>query len=405
MAYREGRLVAKMERVALRPSTPPDSVTWVFFALGAKPTSMRRALAERLADDNFVTIVDHGVSVLRDRAMPSFRHRRRPLGTSGQSWHYRPLYFPEQVPGLGRGLRLFNQCLLQRELNQLMPRGMPRVVCYDSPSQCELVGLLHSDLSIYLAIDDRTLTVSGAPIRGELEAEKKLLEGVDKVICVSESLAETLRSRMPSYPSKPIHVLRNGYDERVFDPQKNYPEPTVLKSIPKPRILVAGHISDRIDWNGIRRASLLRPEWNWIFLGPADPGKIEQISRDLSGRGFWHPQAALTDVPAWISHSDACAVPYRLNAFTLASYPLKAIEYLAMGVPVLSTHVPSLQHYQDVVLWVDEGDAEAYARALDRCLTLEAVSSRREARRRAVKEDPWRVRVSQFTDMVFNANI
>jgi glycosyltransferase involved in cell wall biosynthesis len=404
MRYLEGRSVAIMERADLCARTPPDSVTWVFFALGAKPTSMRRAIAERLAEDNFVVIVDHKVSVLRDRAIPSFQQRRIPLGNSGKFWHYRPLHFPEQVPGLGRAFRLFNQRLLQRELNHLTPRGMPRIVCYDSPSQCELVRLLRGDLSIYLAIDDRTLTVAGVPIKGELEAEKKLLERVNKVICVSEPLAETLRSRMASYPSKPVHVLRNGYDEHVFNHKRNYPEPAALKGVPKPRVLVAGHISDRIDWDGIRRASLLRPDWTWIFLGPADPGKVEQILHDLSGRGLWYPQAELADVPAWISHSDACAVPYRLNAFTFASYPLKAIEYLAMGVPVLSTRVPALQHYGDVVLWVNEGDAEAYAEALDRCLTLEAVSSRYEARRRAVKEDPWGVRVNQFRRMVFNGN-
>ena len=393
-----------MEQTALHANIPPDSVAWVFFALNAKPTSMRRALAERLAEDNFVVIVDHGASVLRDRSIPSFERRRKPLGNSGNSWLYRPLHFPEQVPGVGRTVRLLNQCLVQRELNQLMPKGRLRVVCYDSPSQCELVRLIHGDLSVYLAIDDRTLTVAGVPIKGELEAEKKLLERVDKVICVSQTLAETLRSRMPSYPSKPVHVLRNGYDERLFDPQRNYHEPHALKGIPRPRILVSGHISDRIDWNGICEASLLRPEWTWIILGPTDEGIKEKNSLAFGQRAIWHPQVALTDVPAWISYSDACAVPYRLNAFTLASYPLKAIEYLAMGVPLLSTRVPSLQHYKDAVLWVDEGDAGAYAGALDRCLTLEAVSSRREARRRAVKEDPWGVRVSQFKEMVFSAN-
>jgi hypothetical protein len=40
-----------------------SNVYWIFFALNAKPTSMRRALAERLAEDEPVIVVDRLLSV------------------------------------------------------------------------------------------------------------------------------------------------------------------------------------------------------------------------------------------------------------------------------------------------------------------------------------------------------
>jgi glycosyltransferase involved in cell wall biosynthesis len=378
-------------------------VSWIFFASRAKPTSMRRALAERLAEKETVILVDQPVSILRDRRAPGLRERLKPLLDGERSWHYESLHFPERLPGLHNILKRLNRHRLQQELDQLLGKNTRRIVCYDSPTQDQLVGKLKEDLSIYLAIDDKTLTVWGELIPGELGAEKRLLGKVDKVICVSETLAEVLMSRMTTDRKTPVYTLPNGYDERLFDPTKVYPEPKMLRGIPRPRILVAGHVSERIDWEGIVASSRILPEWTWIFLGPADSGMKERISSALRERGFYHPPIPVLDVPAWINHCDGCAVPYRLNSFTRASHPLKALEYLAMGAPVLSTRIPSLERYNGVIAWINQSDGESYARALDELSNQAASQETRELRRRAVSGDSLATRVDQFREIVFNA--
>ena len=376
---------------------------WVFWATDAKPTSMRRALAERLAEKESVVIVDRPVSVLRDREAPALKLRCRRVAGFEACWHYRALHYPERFLLLGQILKLLNRRRLERELDQLLPRDTKRVVCYDSPTQDHLVGKLSEDISIYLAIDDKTLTVWGGPILGELEAEKRLLNKVDKAVCVSEPLAEVLRSRVPIGRTLPIHVLPNGYNERIFDANRKYTEPAPLVDIPRPRIVVAGHVSERIDWKGIASAIKARPNWSWVFVGPADPGMKEKIETMLKGHGFYQVPVPVEEVPAWISHCDACAVPYRLNSFTRASHPLKATEYLAMGAPVLSTRIPSLERYGEAIEWVNEGDGESYARALDKLTSNLSNQRLKDPRRQVVAEDSWKVRVNQFREIVFNA--
>jgi hypothetical protein len=376
---------------------------WVFFAPNAKLTSMRRALAERLAESETVVIVGQPVSLLRDSKLLTFEKRCQGLCGVYGSWHYQPLHFPERVPGLRKILTQLNQYFLRRELNSLLRKNGKRIVCYDSPTQDQLVGNLGEDLSIYVAIDDRTITVQGDRIRGELEAEKRLLSRVDKVVCVSKRLAEVLRLRVPSGRNLPISVLPNGYDERIFNPGKNYFEPSDLVNVPNPRILVAGHISERTDWNGIHEASRIRPDWTWVFVGSPDTGIQERIFHDLGPQGFWHPPVPLEEVPAWIQNCDACAVPYRLNNFTLASSPLKAIEYLAMGVPVLSTRIPALQSYGDVIHWVNEGCGESYAQGLDKALAEKTDPGRTNARRLTVTNDSWARKAEKFKAMMLSA--
>ena len=393
-----------MEIIARRVESLSGSIAWVFFALNAKPTSMRRALAERLARHSSVVIVGNSISALRNHAGMPFSQRRRPLDGYEHAWRYQPMHYPERIPIVGKLCKRLNRRKLLLEVEALLPSDTPRIFCYDSPTQHSVVGLLGESLSVYLAIDDRTLTVTGEPIKGELEAEQELLNKVDSVICVSQPLADTLQSRAPRGRTLPIYVLPNGYDERIFNPTLPCDEPEAIRKIPRPRMLVSGHVSERIDWEGIAAASRLRPHWSWVFVGPSDAGITERISGIPGKRGFWHPQIALADVPAWIKHCDACAVPYRLNDFTCASSPLKAIEYLAMGIPVLSTGVPSLGRYGNVIQWVKESDGKSYAQALDACASVETEPARHQARRYAVKADSWETRVSQFKDILFSGN-
>jgi glycosyltransferase involved in cell wall biosynthesis len=375
---------------------------WVFFAASAKPTSLRRALAERIGQNEKVVVVDLGVSVRQERSIPPLRARALLLKGNNNIIQYRPLHFPEKLPGMGRIFKALNEKLIQREIDKLLPHQMDRIVCYDSPTQYPLVMKFQERLSVYLAVDDRTLTVWGNSIPGELEAEKKLLGKVDRVVCVSEPLAQTLKSRAPEGSTPPIFVLPNGYDERIFDSSVDYPEPGFLKEVPRPRILIAGHVSERVDWNGVAAASRLRPDWTWIFLGPADQEMEEKIQSIMNSKAILHPPIPIEEVPAWISHVDACAIPYCLNRFTLASHPIKAIEYLAMGAPALSTRIPSLGGYKGGIEWVEEGDGQGYAKVLDAYVQRELQQKLKKFRRNIVKKETLENRVVQFRQLILS---
>ncbi len=380
-----------------------DSFThsWLFFADDNHPMSMRMVLGTRLAETDPAVIVEPSVSVRRSKRIPSFKNRIARITGTKAGWHYRPLHFPERIPGISRMMRGLNRHILQHEVGRLIPAYGKRIACFDSPAQYHLVKKLGEHQSVYLAIDDRTRTVWGEPIPGELEAERRLLGKVDLAVCVSEFLAERLRERMPAGRSIPIHVLPNGYDERLFVADRKWNAPAVLADFSGLKILVPGHISERIDWDGIMAAAQLRPEWTWLFVGPIDPGlpeKIESFNLKISGRQqlVWKASVPLAQMPAFISNCDVCAVPYRLNPFTMASSPLKGIECLAMGAPVLSTRIPALFRYGSAIQWVEQGDGESYARALDAMKAGLCNPAAAMARCMAVSADSHQARTGQF---------
>lgn len=375
------------------------TVKWVFFIRTVRSPMPESALAGRMAEKEQVIAAGRSISFLRSPGRLPFRSRVSQPVDSPIKVYYQPIYFPGRLPMVGSACQSLNVSRLCTEIGQLMP-DRPDVVCYDSPIQFDIVGKLNERLSVYYVMDDLTVDVEGHSIAGEVEIERRLLEKVNLVICVSEELAKRLRDRAPRVKCLPIHVLPNFYDERVFDPKNTYPEPKPLQEVPRPRVLVAGHISDRIDWQGILTASKLRPEWSWVFLGRVTEPPMRERIAQLNGRGFLLPGIPFAEVPAWIQCSDACAVPYRLNAFTLASDPIKAPEFLAMGSPVLSTRVPSLSRFDAAIYWIEQGDGASYSRALEK-LSEDAGSPEIKTKRQcSAVADSLDARAEQFRTIV-----
>jgi glycosyltransferase involved in cell wall biosynthesis len=361
---------------------------WIFFAVDAKATSLRKGIARRVAEVEPVVIVERGVSAARSKSGWSLP--RRVAGNE-----YRPLHLPERIPILGRTIRNCNIRRIRAELDRLCPHGN-RFVCYDSPAQHDLVGELNETCRIYLATDDWTVTLSGDPIPGELEAERKLLARVDRVICIGHSLPDVLRPRVPEGHAPRFDVLDSAFDERLFDPAMTYAEPDALQDIPRPRGVVPGHVSERIDWEGVAACRQLRPDVQWVFVGPADEGMAQRVA---SIGGHLRPKMPVEQVPGWIQHSDFCAVPYRLNAFTQASSPLKAMESLALGAPTLSTRVPVLERFDRAIQWVREGDGDSYRRAVENLLAEGWTPDAKARRQAAVASFTLGSRVEQFLKM------
>lgn len=292
-----------------------SSVCWVMFATDSHPNFAQRAFASRLSESTPVVMLERSVSVVHSPAAAAWSRRTRPLNTRTGSWSHRSLYFPEKLPIFRKWMAGFNKLLLRRTLDRLCPAWAERIVCFDSPSQWPLVGTLREARKIYLAIDDRTVTLAGHPIPGALMAEKQLLGRVDEVVCVSDHLRQTLASRLPPRREIPIHVVSNGYNDRLFDPSSQYTRPLAYSVLPPTAriVLVTGHISDRIDWRGVESAVHLRPDWTWVFVGPMDDAARPEIDaiHDRHGRSrlVVLPAEQTSQIPAYIAHADICTSP------------------------------------------------------------------------------------------------
>jgi glycosyltransferase involved in cell wall biosynthesis len=172
----------------------------------------------------------------------------------------------------------------------------------------------------------------GAPA-GLLDLEAELLERVDVVLCGGVSLHERMRTRHPA-----SHCFPSSVDVDHFSMARQAPpDPDDQRALSRPRIGYAGVIDERIDLALIDGLAAARPDWQIVLVGPTVKiGPEEVPSRENIHRLGMKPYA---DLPLYLSGWDVGWMPFARNEATRYISPTKTPEYLAAGLPVVSTSI------------------------------------------------------------------
>jgi UDP-galactopyranose mutase len=172
----------------------------------------------------------------------------------------------------------------------------------------------------------------GAPA-GLLDLEAELLERVDAVFCGGASLHERMRTRHPE-----SHCFPSSVDVDHFSAARRArQEPEDQRGTARPRIGYAGVVDERIDLPLIDGVALARPDWHIVLVGPT--AKIDP--RDVPSHANVHSlgMKAYADLPAYLGGWDVGWMPFARNEATRYISPTKTPEYLAAGLPVVSTSI------------------------------------------------------------------
>ncbi|RAV22923.1 methyltransferase domain-containing protein [Paenibacillus contaminans] len=241
-----------------------------------------------------------------------------------------------------------------------VPKGMigPTVLWVTHPPHLMLKSRLQADHVVFDYIDEAVEEFAVWNDRHMKEA----IEGADLVTVVSKSLYETVADQ---YPGKPLLLLPNAADFEHFRHAEAFPIPNDLAALPKPIIGFYGSISTWIDTAFLASLAGRRPDWSFVMIGPdyinAAGLLAEYPNIHFLGR---KPYAVL---PAYAGHFDAAMIPFQVRTMTHSSSPIKMYEFLAAGIPVLSTPIREAVHCPHVYT---SDDPDAWCRELDRLLQL-----------------------------------
>jgi glycosyltransferase involved in cell wall biosynthesis len=246
----------------------------------------------------------------------------------------RPQGISVAVPMLPEGLDRDDVILEQRDLVQgLIGRdaSASRVFWYYTPMAMAFTGDLECDLCVYDNMDELSL-FRGAS-RELLELEDALFARADRVFTGGMSLYEAKRSRHHS-----VHAFPSSIDFDHFAKARSIKaDPDDQAGIPHPRLGFFGVIDERMDVDLVGKVAELRPDWHFVMIGPVV--KIDPAVLPRRDNIHWLGSKSYTELPHYLSGWDIGFMPFALNEATKFISPTKTPEFLAAGVPVVSTPI------------------------------------------------------------------
>lgn len=292
--------------------------------------------------------------------------------------------------------RTVRRALLLRAMQRLeMERP---IVWLSRPEMGELIGQFHEQLTIYHVVDEYTAYQG---VTEDLASwlrlqEKRLMAQVDLVIVVSPTLWEAKRSYNPH-----TYLVPNGVDLEAFNRaqiEKAIP-PTDLNAIPEPRLVYAGLIGMRLDLTLLLAVARRHPDWSLVFIGQVDNRGCEDELVNLQALPNVHflgmkPASA---VPRYLLACQVCLLPYRRSEESRHIDPIKLYEGLASGKPIVSTPIPAVLPYSDLI-WLASDDSE-FETAVQEALT-ERDNGRVTRRQSIAAANTWEKRVEQISALI-----
>lgn len=282
----------------------------------------------------------------------------------------------------------FNMFLLRRSIRRTLRKGNYHdpVVFTSSPIVGPLIGTLGERSSHYLCLDDFTLFDGAFENLGTLEQE--LIAKTDSCFAISEKLLTTRKTS-----SRHNYFLPQGVDTVHFSPSKKRIAKTMEK-ISKPIIGFFGLLTTWVNIELIIGAARRYPEYQFVILGRThvDISPLNAV-RNIHYIG----EVPFADLPSYARAFDVGIIPFIINDLTIACNPLKLLEYLALGIPVVSTNMPEVAKFIPHVFIADND--EEFIDSIRSAVN--DISDENNAIRRAVAETlSWESIAEQISSIV-----
>ncbi|HQX56374.1 MAG TPA: glycosyltransferase [Pyrinomonadaceae bacterium] len=299
---------------------------------------------------------------------------------------------PLAIPAYGSKLIVdLNQRSLVRQVRKAMRKlGFADVInMVFNPAAGMIAGHLGESELIYYCVDEYTAFTGSSALK---EIEEKLFRMSDLVIVSAEKLYDSKKQF-----NENTHIIRHGTDWKHFrtalDPDLAMPED--IRGLPRPIIGFHGLLADWVDFDLIKKTAEYFHNGSIVLVGKTSVD-AEQKIKVLNGVPNIHllGRKPYEQLPAYCKAFDVALNPFMINELTLAANPLKVREYLAAGLPVVSTDIPEVRILEDCLVATGHDDFIAkIENALSDPKPRETVSDK-------IAHESWEAKVDELRSIV-----
>jgi glycosyltransferase involved in cell wall biosynthesis len=266
--------------------------------------------------------------------------------------------------------------LTYRRYGRIVARAAERLAFQDivlwiyNPSYAHSLDIIPHDQLVFDLVDDLTAYQGNNTWRAaHVESQVRgVINRSDLVIVTAKTLLERYRP-----VARRITHVPNGFASELFSPYESPGlAPDSLLDIPRPILGFVGTIFTLLDFDLLSKVARLHHDKSLVLVGPVEVTAAASLAQLTAQPNVFHvrPQPQ-PSIPSLISAFDVCLNPFVTGPVADSVSPLKVYEYLAMGRPVVSVPMKSLE-MEDAGRVVLFGDgAREFSEQIDSCLTDE----------------------------------
>jgi glycosyltransferase involved in cell wall biosynthesis len=245
-----------------------------------------------------------------------------------------------------------------------------------------MLGQLNESATIYYCFDE--IAIASWMSRHGTRYEPLYLQRVDAVVTTSETLRQAKAVLQPR-----AYCVKNGVNFDLFNQARQF-----VGNQPAERPIVGylGTADNRINLDLVDYCVRTMPDVSFQFIGEVHEPRLIQRLGQYPNVTFIPPHQP-AELPPLLAKMSAAMIPFVCNEHTYTIYPLKINEYLAAGLPVVSTPFSLLDDFAGVVTMAET--PEQFAQALRRALTDHS-TLRVDERIMMAKNNSWTKRTEEF---------
>lgn len=297
------------------------------------------------------------------------------------------VFSPLVIPAYGqRWIQELNRSLLAAQVRRVLRKlGFHRPVNWIfNPAAGILARRLGEETVIYYCVDEYT-AFHGVNREGLAATESALLATADAVFVSAEEL---LKSKVS--PKAPTQLIRHGVDydhfRKSLDPGTIVPDE--LEGLPGPVIGYFGLIAeDWVDVPLLQKVARSFPHGTLVLIGKSTMD-LSSLAQEPNVRIMG--RKPYESLPAYCKGFDVALIPFPISEVTLNANPLKAREYLAAGLPVVSTDIPEVRVLPEIRIGKTH---EEYVQQIREALNSPGVCP---ARSQLMESESWQARLQQI---------
>lgn len=250
-------------------------------------------------------------------------------------WENRPSPHNSQIAAITEVIPnffLFNNVDPRPFLENIRP-----VVYYSATSQVDELKKYNPSLVVFDSVDEPS---------DEFESWRpyyqRAVSSADLVITTSSKLHSMALALNPY-----SYMVPNGCDYDYFATARSgtLPVPEDIAAIPGPIIGYIGVVATWLDYELIDRLAQAYPDCNIVMIGPLY--NVTDVPRrpNIHYLGF----KAYEELAAYAQVFRVGIIPFKLSSMIESVNPIKMWEYMAAGIPIVSTNLPETEKFSDVV--------------------------------------------------------